>query len=428
MKSKLSLTNHADVNGHTAIAGNQGVRLLIVEEALRNHGGHWYEYNRGTKAAVQSVANARVEMLGNVTMEPSVAQELDAVPYFRYTVWDQIYNHPQAWKRYGGVLIHNFRLYQDLLSYFQKNQSCEIVFAPTVVLHHFLGYHAIARRFAGKSFRQLVLLVRNNIAVYDSAGTRSFRSTALFWKFAIKRFKPLIRSGLVRFVTDSERLADEYEELTGIRFQVLPHPSLVGNFAKGNVKEKREPNDSIRIFLPGPSRYEKGTDRLLDAVEQLKGKLQRPIEITLQWSEPFVCPDGTVRSPDDAVSPDPMVRFRVHRKPLSSEDYSEELSRCDFVILPYRLESYFARISGVAVEAMLLSKPLIYTENTWVGTIAEQFGLGIAIRDDVHSIAECLLRLETEGDTHAIAAADKMSDVAEFFSAQSFCQRLMGKM
>lgn len=402
-------------------------RLLITEEALRNREGHWFEYNRATKAAVQSTGDIQVDMLGHQTMEPDVAEELGAIPHFHYTVWDQIYNHPQAVRRYFGIGQHNYRLYRDLSAYLKQAEFYDTVFAPTVVLHHLAGYHAIAKKFAGKRFGQLVLLIRNNIAHYDSEGNRTFRSTSRFWKWAIRRFESQLRDGTVRFVTDSERLADEYEELTGIRFEVLPHPSLVSegmSEAKG-VHEQTD-REIVRVFLPGPSRYEKGTDRLLDAIRLVEGKLTSPIEFTLQWAQAFARPDGTMIGPDDAVSSDPHIKFRILREPLSSQQYTDELRRADYIILPYRRETYYARISGVAVEAMLLAKPIIYTRNTWVGTIAEQFGVGIAVDDDVESVARGIQGLSTHDDQYSQTAREQSSRVAEYFSAESFARKLIG--
>lgn len=402
-------------------------RLLVTEEALRNHEGHWFEYNRAIKAAVQAAGDVHVDMLGHRTMERGVADELDATPHFRYTVWDDIYNQPHAWQRYFGIGQHNYRLYCGLSSYLKQSDYYHTVFAPTVVLHHLVGYHAIARRYTGKRLDHLVLLIRNNIAIYDAEGNRTFRRTAKFWKWAICRFAPMLKNGSVRIVTDSERLADEYEELTGIRFDVLPHPSLV-NVAVSRTDSVREQlgQETVRVFLPGPSRYEKGTDRLLDAVRFIEGKRASPVEFTLQWADAFARPDGTMVRPQDAISSDPRIKFRVLREPLSSQQYTDELCRADYIILPYRRETYYARISGVAVEAMLLAKPIIYTENTWVGTIAEHFGLGIAVDDNVESVARAIQGLSTDDDRYSRSARTQSARVAEYFSAESFARKLMG--
>ncbi len=402
-------------------------RLLIVEEALRNREGHWFEYNRATKAALQEVGDTDVAILGNITMEPSVASELDAVPHFRFTVWDQIYNQPQAWKRYLGILRHNKRLYDDLTRHLKQSEPYHTVFAPTVVLHHLLGYHRIAKRFGGQHFEQLVLLIRNNIALYDSHGNRTFRRTAQFWNWAIRRFTPLIAKGRVRFVTDSKRLADEYEELTGMRFDVLLHPSLVGSAPKAAVTDHRQHTGEVRIFLPGPARHEKGVDRLLDAAKLLADvPLERKFEVTLQWREAFELQDGSRLGPDDVGRYESAnVSFRLIREPLSSDAYLQELQNADVIVLPYRREVYYARISGVAVEAMMLGKPLLFTSDTWIDTVCQQFQLGVAMNDDVAGLTSTLIMIAKEIPRLQSNAIEKQPAVAEYFSSHEFCVQLM---
>jgi hypothetical protein len=404
-------------------------RILITEEALRDREGHWFEYNRATKAALLEFNPSMVvDMLGNRTMDASVADELKATPHFRYTVWDQIYNKPQAWKRYFGIVQHNFRLYQDLAQHLHKSDPYDAIFAPTVVLHHLLAYHAIANRFAGRKLNQLVLLIRNNIANYDQTGKRTFRGTAKFWRWAIRRFQPLIAKGQVRFVTDSERLADEYEELTGIRFAVLPHPSLVATGYDHAVRTNVD-GRPIRIFLPGPARFEKGSDKLEGIVNLFSTatNLDLPrVEFVVQWAEPFSLPDGRMCSSETFRNLDTdKVSVCIHREPLSSAQYREELCDADIILLPYRCAAYFARISGVAVEAMILGKPCVFTANTWVHTIAERFGLGTACDETEAGVFLALASTLNSLADRRRKSMEKKTEIAGFFSPKSFASMLL---
>lgn len=413
-------------SGHTP-------RLLIIEEALRDREGHWFEYNRATKSAVQIDSPVHVEILGNHTMQQDVADELQAKPFFRFTVWDQIYNHPQSWKRYLGILHHNYRLYRDLNRYFRTANYNKSVFAPTVVLHHLLAYHFIASRYAGRKFDQLILLMRNNVAIYDETGKRTFRGTARFWKWAIQRFKRMINAGTVRFVTDSERLADEYQELTGIRFEVLPHPSLVGmstvQSAPCDNEARGVKSNPIQLILPGPARYEKGVDRLLEAIRELGAEPESAhLQFIFQWSQPFSLPDGSMLGPDDVERfGSDRISFKTIRTPLSSDDYRQLLVNSDFVILPYRIEGYFSRISGVAVEAMMLGKPVLFTQNTWIDTISKQFATGLSMGGDARSIAAAIRQAISQCEELRQIAKARQPDVAEFFSGRNFRDLLFGR-
>jgi glycosyltransferase involved in cell wall biosynthesis len=299
-------------------------------------------------------------------------------------------------------------------------------------LHHLLAFHLIASKYAGQKFDQLVLLIRNNIATYDETGKRSFRGTARYWKWAIQRFKRMIKTGAVRFVTDSERLADEYEELTGIRFEVLPHPSLVGTSpgepSRNDNPDRGAKSNPIQLILPGPARYEKGVDRLLEAIRELGADTELPyLQFIFQWSQPFLLPDGAELGPDDVEKfGSERITFRTIRSPLSSDDYQRLLVESDVVILPYRIEGYFSRISGVAVEAMLLGKPLLFTKNTWVDSISRQFDIGVPMDRTPSSIASAIRSSVTKLGILRETATSRQAVVAEFFSAKNFRERLLG--
>ena len=228
-------------------------------------------------------------------------------------------------------------------------------------------------------------------------------------------------------------MADEYEALSGIRFEVLPHPSLIGleTSKSATVSEtQRDPSKPIRIFLPGPARYEKGADLLVEAARLLADRQQsQPLEFCFQWTESFATPEDVHWGP---LELDRLqlsnVRFDVITHPLSSEDYRQQLLKADLIILPYRRESYFARISGVAVEAMLMGKPLLYTSNTWVETVARQFGVGVAMEPNAKDIAAAIEGAIRTLPTLVTKSTGARLDVADFFSSENFGSALLGQV
>ncbi|HVJ85278.1 MAG TPA: glycosyltransferase [Caulifigura sp.] len=404
------------------------LRILIAEEALRDRQGHWFEYCRAARAAFIDELGAQVDIAGHRTMQASVQEELSATPWFRYTVWDHIYQSPNALKRYCGTLQHNWRTYRDFDRLVRERGPYDVLFAPTVVLHHLLAFERLTRKQAEKQVGETVMLIRNNIASYDDAGRRRYGRTAAAWRWAIQRFRPLLKRNVARFITDSSRLADEYEELTGIRFGVVPHPQLLPSAGIEQGTDVGTVKRPIRLFLPGPARHEKGVDLLLQAVERLQARRpDQAVEVVLQWAEPFAMPDGTMLGPDDVQS-NGGVRYHTIRQPLSSSEYLAELQSADVIVLPYRRCAYFARISGVAVEAMCLGKPLICTNDTWLSDTAGQFGLGIAVKDEsVDELVEALERVVQNLGALTSEARSKVDEVRQFFSASTFAALVAGR-
>lgn len=88
-------------------------------------------------------------------------------------------------------------------------------------------------------------------------------------------------------------------------------------------------------------------------------------------------PDGTMLGPDPDLVADGRVEFLNDN--LDEKAYEALLARTDFVILPYRRNSYHNRVSRVAIEAASRGIPLIYTVGTWNGEVAEMVGGGVVI-------------------------------------------------
>jgi hypothetical protein len=80
-------------------------KLLIVEEALKDHRGHWYEYDKAV-TDINRAIGVNVTLAAHQTVSQDIIQELNALPLFKYTNWDDIYNSPVALKRYWGILKH----------------------------------------------------------------------------------------------------------------------------------------------------------------------------------------------------------------------------------------------------------------------------------------------------------------------------------
>ena len=69
-------------------------------------------------------------------------------------------------------------------------------------------------------------------------------------------------------------------------------------------------------------------------------------------------------------------------RPLDDESYLRLLRDSDVLLLPYHLEKYRDRTSGVFCEAMTAGKPVITTEGSFPGLEVQREGTGWLARDD----------------------------------------------
>jgi glycosyltransferase involved in cell wall biosynthesis len=147
------------------------------------------------------------------------------------------------------------------------------------------------------------------------------------------------------------------------------------------------------------------------------------VSFIVQWNEPIRTEDGTLYAPDPEFSANPRVRLIT--APLNSAAYDAALLATDCMVLPYRNASYYARISGVAIEAATAGIPMIYTANSWIADLAEKMGSGISVRDgDVDGLVAALEQLYDEQTAFRTRARQTAAAARAAHSDDSFLAAL----
>lgn len=350
-------------------------RILIVEEGLRDVSGHWYEYIKAV-ADINRSEGYDVVVAANQDVTDEVADNLCVVPLFERTSWDGVYYHRYAIRRYWGVFRHSRYVRNVMSRYFESSESFTCVFVPTAVVFHLIAWRLLASRYAGGAFSRLVLFVRNNAGAYPDGVTEPvFKRSTIVLKLVLKSFVRLVNNNTVCFATDSERLAAEYKKLCALEFEVFPSPRIA------TARTRTDPGSPMVFSCLGPARLEKGIDILQEAIRllQVEGN-SVDLHFVIQWDQAIRDAAGKLIEPFHDLVHSRGVTFL--RSGLSSEEYSSRLERTDCMVLPYRWESYYARISGVAVEAATAGIPVIYTAGTWVEDMVSRYGAGVGTRNE----------------------------------------------
>ena len=393
-------------------------RLLIVEEALKNRRGHWYEYNRAIveEARRRGVATT---LLAHRDIEADLCRELDAEPFFPVTSWDGAYNHPAAWRRYLGTLRHNRLVAASLSRHFASHAPYDVVLAPTVVLHHWLGWRWLAHRGCGRWFRKLVLTTRNNAGEYDPAGrTYRYPAAARVMRPVVHSFAPLVRAGKVELASDSARLAAQYTEYCGVPFVSYPHPRPTAHLT---IPQKPAASGRPLVFTAlGPPRHEKGSDLILDAIRLVRR--QRPdlsLRFVLQWTGHV--PEAVL---GEDLESDPQIEFIRHD--LSTAEYQQRLEAADVLLVPYRRAQYYARLSGVAIEAFQSGVPCLCVSDTWVADSMAAIGSGVAIgAETAGDVAKGIIEMAEDYPRFRTLADERIPLARQTHSPVSFVDQLL---
>ena len=389
------------------------MRLLIVEEALKDRRGHWYEYNRAIVA--EAKRGAEVMVLAHRDLEPAIAAELGATPFFPATSWDGVYSSPSPLKRYLGILRHNLLVARHMERLFRTAGYFDVVLVPTVVLYHWLAWRWLAWRGRGRWFGKLVLTTRNNAGEYDpGTGGYVFNASARVLKRIVASFRGPVRRGEVELASDSSVIAAQYSALCGVPFAVYPHPVDDASPARG-ARANLAP---ITFGALGPPRFEKGSDLVLEAIRLFRAG-GGDSRFVLQWTGECHDPGGNRVEPGQAICADPGVTLVTDD--MTTAEYQRRLDECDVALLPYRRAQYHARLSGVAVEAFRKGIPCICFSDTWVAEAMGQYGAGIAAADETaRSLADAMASMREDFAVHAERALERSQAARRYFSPASF--------
>ena len=150
-----------------------------------------------------------------------------------------------------------------------------------------------------------------------------------------------------------------------------------------------------------------------------------PARFAIQWPTPIEDGEGRPYPPDAALAASGKVDFITDQ--LDSDAYDALLAATDCMVLPYRRSSYFARISGVAVEAVTGAIPVIATADTWTSELVATDGAGITVPDgDPAALAAAMAELARDYLRYREMAVARQQQALDANSGAAFLACLWG--
>lgn len=221
----------------------------------------------------------------------------------------------------------------------------------------------------------------------------------------------------VIFVTDSEKLVGPFEKILGRNVHYLPH-IISYEFPE---PEPRTTGKPFVVFAPGNARREKGFAETMAAIRIITGSGScDKFRFMVQCHDPDrVCAEVLRDGMPPGVE-------RIDR-PLADSEYVERLGCSDVVLLPYHLDLYEQRTSGIFCEARVAGKPVIATENSWAGDRVRREGGGWLVREkDEATLAACLKSLPETFEQKASEARNLRQKAIGEFHRDGFLKALIG--
>ena len=394
-------------------------KILIVEESLRDLKAHWFEYIKTIAAAAQD-NNWQVDVVSHQDVASEIKQQLSIFPLFRHAYY--LDNHKKkllGW-RYYGFLIHSLRCLKVLSPFLNRQPRYDEIFVPTVLLHHLIAWLAIAY-FHPSAPKHITLFFVTNPGVWHRDKQRAILlKSARLQGWLLKLFSHSVKQGKVTLAVETKGAKREFEQLAGVPFSLLPHP--VPEFDLESTSD-----EALNFACYGFARYEKGSDLFKKAITRILARQPDfEAQFRLQWVEPFTLPYGVICQPDREFCQHSQVS--IIDRPLPSQDYQTLLQDTKCMVLPYRNSSYHARVSRVAIEAIFLGIPVIYTKGGWLEEVVTEFGAGIGIEDEnVSDLVAAIELMSVNYSCYRQQAMARIPKARRYFCSQNFFNLLISR-
>ncbi len=230
----------------------------------------------------------------------------------------------------------------------------------------------------------------------------------LFWSYNFDESDPAYRARWqpvvarmqtgrtrLRLTHSTPQIAADFQRHWGINIPVLPHPSTTfGDAAAAACAAALAapapaaiPGSPLRVLFPGGARQEKGFVLSLGTAAALaRDAALRPVLRTRLDK----VSGAALHAAYAALDPTGIEILDQH---LSDDDFIAMIAGADIVVLPYHAEAFRRRTSGILIDAILLGKPVVVLEGTWLADLVAAEGTGEIAPPTVEGIVAAIRRV-----------------------------------
>jgi len=368
------------------------LRWWILEDALRDRRGHWFEYQRAFLHGLSAEGDS-VRFFVSKECSPEVAAVFQAQPVLPRSIWARMSDKAPKWRRLLRIPVHGLATYRAVSRLLAKYSAPhapssklpvdrtwpDLIFVPTVLVHHLIGWIPLIKWKLRSLPTRVLLFFPNTPVDLDASGKPMLapEPTAKFFRWCIQRLASEVRNGRVILGAETRPMTQALTEITGVPFTYLPHPVEISGLALSESAELRGARGGPLVFgAYGAARADKGSDLLQKAIRlALEEWPEIPVKFVVQWIKDFQDQKG------QSVSCDPWLRehpkVEVIDEVLAGDDYTRQFRQTDLLLLPYGTD-YRLRVSRVVIEALVGGKPVVVASATTLEEQSREFGASIA--------------------------------------------------
>ena len=375
-------------------------RLYLSDPLLKGVAGHHLGYNLALADAARR-AGVPAELVTHRDFEPDLA---NGCPTHRIFQTDHRFEPPKCMARNQRLLAwlatwSAFRFGRNL-KHFPAVRSSEAVFAQMLAPRHFLEW----LKWFHAQVNPPVLFLHLGYSPEKFSDPRIVNS---FHALSKRRRERIV------LLTDSEKLVPSFEQIFGDKVHHLPHV-ISYDIPAPESRPRRKP---LEIFAPGNARREKGFVEVCRAAEVISASgMADDFRFVIQCHDPDPVCAVTLK---EGIAKGSCIEWIP--RPLPDQEYTERLARADALLLPYHLDQYARRTSGIFCEARVAGKPVVTTRGSWAGDRVLREGGGWLVEErDVAALTGALMDLPSEFDKQAADAVALAGNARKEFHRDSF--------
>jgi glycosyltransferase involved in cell wall biosynthesis len=362
------------------------MKINIVDPGLIEKAGHHFDFGRKLLRYL-SEAGHDVTLFAYTGLADDAAADLRAYGKVETPLRAFQYGNPQARDRYASALDTFLRNSEILAEDLSALRPADVWLWPS--FRAFNLYGCALAKIEGPVVG----------CIHVDPGIEARTTGAMLWRAA---FLAASRHGLRYAVGSIE--PELRHRFTAIipdgRFAIFPQP-----FDGPPIDAPRTELKRIGVF--GQQRAEKGTRRLSSLFDRL---VADGYAVTLQNSNPRY---------QDPSHPQVKVLPFV-------EDFAEPIRDCDLVVLPYDIDSYAGKGSGILAQATAVGIPVVGPLGTLPGRIIEKYQLGplfgVSTADAIYAAVK---RAQQDYPRYAGNAFNAAHGIGKHYGAQQFAEALL---
>jgi hypothetical protein len=312
------------------------MKINILDAGLCYQVGHHYDYDLKL-AKHYAQAGHDVHVYGHAGMSPEVVEEFQRLGGVDKLFRAHPYIPPEEFDWFAGEIVRHGRESRIIAEDLRSVRDADIWLWPTMIAQQLNASAMVAPKAAIVG------------CVYWEPGVEARSVEAMLWRDALLSAE---QAGL-RFTLASveSELRHRFMPIVGSgRFAIIPHPVDGPPIAEAKTELKR-----IGFF--GHQRAEKGLGMMKPLLTRL---VSDGYQITFHNSDKDL--------PAPSVPGVDVLEY--------VEDIAVPIAACDLVVLPYDVQQYRARGSGILMECIALGVPVTAPVGTLPGRIIERLGVG----------------------------------------------------